>query len=80
MDPVKLERYEQQRVKSYWSAVKRGDWQSAQRLYPEADHASVRREIDTIRQAGSSDRGRAAMLLNELTSTAPAGAYSQQVG
>ena len=80
MDPVKLERYEQQRVKSYWSAVKRGDWQSAQRLYPEANHASVRREIDTIRQAGSNDRGRAAMLLNELTSTAPAGAYSQQVG
>ena len=75
MDPVKLERYEQQRVKSYWSAVQRGDWQSAQRLYPDANHAGVMSEIDSIRQAASADRGRAALLLRDLTATAPAGAY-----
>ncbi len=80
MDPVKLERYEQQRVRSYWSAVQRGDWQSAQRLYPDADHSSVRSEVDAIRQAASADRGRAALLLRDLTSTAPAGAYPPSMG
>ena len=80
MDPVKLERYEQQRVKSYWSAVQRGDWQSAQRLYPDANHSSVRSEVDAIRQAASADRGRAALLLRDLTSTAPAGAYPSSMG
>lgn len=80
MDPVKLERYEAQRVKSYWSAVQRGDWQSAQRLYPGADHSAVRTELDSIRQAASGDRGRAAILLNDLISTAPSGAYPNPFG
>jgi hypothetical protein len=80
MDPVKLERYEAQRVKSYWSAVQRGDWQSARNLYPEANHLGIQREIESIRQAASGDRGRAAILLKDLTSTAPSGAYPNPFG
>ena len=80
MDPVKLERYESQRVKSYWSAVQRGDWQSARNLYPEANHLGIQREIESIRQAASGDRGRAAILLKDLTSTAPSGAYPNPFG
>ena len=80
MDPVKTALYEKRRVSSYWDAVQRGDWQSAKNLFPEANHLGVQREIATIRKAASNDRGKAALLLKDMTSTAPVGAYPNPFG
>ena len=80
MDPVKTAQYEKRRVSSYWDAVQRGDWQSAQNLFPGANHLGVQRELSAIRKAASNDRGRAALLLKDMISTAPMGAYPQPFG
>ena len=80
MDPVKTAQYEARKVKSYWDAVQRGDWQSAKHLYPGANHLEVQRGIESIRQAAANDRGKAALILKGMTSTAPVGAYPKPFG
>lgn len=55
-DPVTAYKTELTKRKLYWQAAARGDWAVAKALYPNADHAANRQELEDLKPKGKSEK------------------------